>query len=59
MILAKLRNLDDYENISIQQLENIFPTLPTPKPFPKFVLRPNKFTPKKITPALMPKKSNT
>ena len=59
MIAAKLRKVDGCENISRQQLENIFPTLPTPKPFPKFFLRPNKFTPKKITPALMSKKSNT
>lgn len=47
MITATLRKVDGCENISRQQLENICPTLPTPKPFPKFALRPNKFTPKK------------
>ena len=48
MILAKLRNLDDYENISIQQLENIFPTLPAPEPsFPRTCPEPQKHRPRK------------
>ena len=48
MVLAKLRNLDGNENISMQQLENIFPTLPAPEPsFPRTCPEPQKHRPRK------------
>ena len=45
MILAKLRNVDGYENMCMQQLENILTTTSSPKHAPKPAFRPKTHTP--------------
>lgn len=48
IILAKLRNADNQENMFRQELENMFAATTTPKTFPRLNPRPKKFRTKKI-----------
>lgn len=70
MILAKLRNIDVYKNMSMQWLGIILATLPTPKPYPRPAPTPltpklssrsapktRKSTPKNPIPTSRPKKN--
>ena len=48
-MLAKVRSINGYENMSRKQLESIFTTSSTPKPTPELITKPKKITPATAT----------